>query len=207
MTKISAKCRICRRERTKLFLKGLHCVSGKCPLDRKGPVPPGIHGIKSSVRLSQYGRQLREKQKIKRFYGLREAQFKNLFDEAKKQTVSPVGEVLLSFLERRLDNVLYRLGITPSRDFAKRLIAHGHIRVNGKKITSSSYRVQLNDEIILDQKSAKNIAIIEWMKQAESQVPTWLEKKGLAGKVKAMPEVTGLSEELNVSLVIEFYSR
>lgn len=207
MTKIMGKCRLCRRERTKLFLKGLRCVSGKCPLDRKGAVPPGMHGIKSGVRLSQYGIQLREKQKVKRFYGIIETQSKKYFLIAKQKGKQGIGVAFLSLLEKRLDNVVYRLGLAPSRIAAKRLISHGHVLVNGKRTRVPSRLVKTGDVVILDTKAQGITAIQEWIEKAEIKVPDWLERKGFGGKVKKDLDEKDLPQDLNISLVTEFYSR
>src|SRR4030042_4459651 len=135
-----AKCRLCRREGIKLFLKGERCYSPKCPIERKGAVPPGQHGPRLRKRLSEYGQQLREKQKAKRMYGMLEKQFRKLFERARKFRGN-TGDQLISFCERRLDNAIYRGGLAPTRAAARQLVGHGHVRINEKKVTIPSYEV------------------------------------------------------------------
>ena len=206
MARMIKKCRLCRRERTKLFLKGARCFSPKCPIERRGAVPPGVHGVKSGVRLSTYGKQLREKQKVKKLYGVSERQMKNYFQKAIKEK-GATGELLLRFLETRLDNVVYRLGLAPSRATARQLIVHGHILVNGKKLTIPSYQIKIGDQISLSEKAAKMDKIQVWLAKKDWETPSWLVRKGLLGKIKEFPKREEMPQELNEHLIVEFYSR
>jgi len=206
MARIMKKCRLCRRERTKLFLKGARCFSPKCPIEKRGAVPPGVHGVKSGVRLSTYGKQLREKQKVKRLYGVSERQMKNYFKKAIKEK-GATGELLLRLLETRLDNVVYRLGLAPSRATARQLVVHGHVLVNGKKLTVPSYQVEVGDQIGLTEKAAKMDKIQSWLAKKDLEIPSWLERKGLIGKVKDFPKREEMPQELDEHLIVEFYSR
>jgi len=206
MAILSKKCRICRRERKKLFLKGKRCFSPKCPLERKGPVPPGVHGLKSGIRLSSFGLQLREKQKVKRFYGVGERQFKNYFKAAVKMG-GETGNNLLRVLESRLDNVVYRLGLAPSRRSARQLIVHGLIKVNDQRITFPSYQVKVNDRVELAPRAQKIKYINECLLRKDFELPGWLKRKGTVGKVVALPAEKDLPSDIDASLVVEFYSR
>lgn len=205
MVAISKKCRLCRRERTKLFLKGLRCFSPKCPIEKKGGVPPGVHGLRSGFRPSSFAKQLREKQKIKRIYGVSESQFKNYFLLAKRKR-GDTGMLLLQSLEMRLDNVLCRLGLTPSHATARQLVVHGHVLVNGKKLTIPSYLVKMGDEITLSEKAQKMEKIQTWVARKE-KIPSWFKKKGFIGKVSALPKREDMDSEMNESLVVEYYSK
>lgn len=205
MAKITKKCRLCRREKAKLFLKGGRCFSPKCPIEKKGAVPPGIHGLRSGIRPSAYGKQLREKQKVKRIYGLSETQLKNYFLAAGKEKGN-VGELLLRLLEMRFDNVFYRLGLAPSRATARQLIGHGQVLINGKKLTIPSYQVKKGDEITLSEKARKMEKIQSWIARKED-VPGWLKKRGFVGKVVSLPEMENIVSEIDESLVVEYYSR
>src|SRR5512140_1334476 len=153
----AASCRLCRRERRKLFLKGTKCFTEKCPVERRA-FPPGQHGQSRRTKISEYGVQLREKQKIRRMYGLMEGQFHNYFAKALKQT-GRTGENLVRMLERRLDNVVYRLGFAPSRKTARQLITHGHFLVNGNPVDIPSYLLRAGDVVAVREKS-KNIEIM-----------------------------------------------
>ena len=206
MAKLVKKCRLCRREGVKLFLKGERCFSAKCPLEKRGAVPPGMHGVKSGMRLSQYGQQLREKQKAKRMYGLSERQFRRYFDQAFKAR-GRTGEALLQLIERRLDNVVYRLGLAPSRATARQLIVHGFVRVNDKKVTIPSYQVVPGEEIRLTEKALKMEKVKKWAEKKEGELPSWLKRKGFIGKVTSLPAADDLPQEINTQLIVEFYSR
>jgi len=199
------KCRQCRREGEKLFLKGTRCHSPKCPIEKKGAVPPGDHGLYSGRRLSEYGQQLREKQKLKRTFGVNEKQLKNYLQQAEQEDGN-TSELLIRYLETRLDNVLYRLGLVPSRATAKQLINHGHVLVNGQKLTASSYQVQLDDEIQLGGKAQEMTKIKEWLER-EGKTAQWLQRKGFIGKVKRQPEREEMVTNIDESLIIEYYSR
>jgi len=205
MARISQKCRLCRREKTKLFLKGARCFSPKCPLEKKGPVPPGVHGIRSGFRPSAYARQLREKQKARRMYLLSETSFKNYFKKAEKAKGN-TGLLFLQFLEMRLDSVVYRLGLAPSRATARQLVSHGHVLVNGKKLTIPSYSVKIGDEISLSKKALAMEKIQSWIARKE-KVPSYLKKKGYIGKLVDLPKREDLPSEIDESLIIEYYSR
>ncbi len=205
MVKLDRKCRLCRRERQKLFLKGARCFSPNCPIDKKGGVPPGDHGLRSGVRPSEYAKQLREKQKIKRIFGISEHQFKKYFEKAEEEKGN-TAELLLVFLERRLDNVVNRLGFAPSRASARQLIGHGHVLVNGEKVTFPSYQVEIGDEISLKEKSRKITYLQEW-KENNKEVPAWLMRKGWLGKVERLPKRDEMISGVEESLVVEFYSR
>jgi len=206
MAKLSKKCRLCRREGQKLFLKGDRCHSAKCPLEKKGAVPPGQHGIKSFRRLSSYGQQLREKQKTKRIYGVLEKQFRRLYKKAEKKK-GDTGFILLQLLELRLDNVLYRLGTVPSRTFARQIITHGHVTVNGKKMTIPSYLVRKDDLVTFNQQISKMTSVQSWIKEKRVKTPSWIQKKAIVGKVIGLPERKEIDENIDESLIVEYYSK
>jgi small subunit ribosomal protein S4 len=205
MAKKLEKCKLCRRERTKLFLKGARCFSPKCPIEKKGGVPPGEHGMRSGVRPSAYAKQLREKQKIKRTFGVTEKQFRNYLIQAERKKEN-TSEEFLCFLEMRLDNVVHRLGLAPSRATSRQLISHGHVQVNGQKLTIPSYQVKVGDEISLSNTARKMDKVKSWVERKE-EVPAWLEKKGFIGKIKKKPSREQMIADVDESLVIEFYSR
>lgn len=202
-------CKLCRRETEKLFLKGDRCYTNKCPIE-KGASLPGQNAKKIRMRkLSTYGIRLREKQKLIRYYGLLEKQFKNLFKKAERQK-GITGENLLILLERRLDNIVYRFGITKSRAHARQLILHSHILVNGKKVNIPSYQVNINDVIEIREKS-KNINDIKEIKdgKVEINIPNWLEfdSEKLKGRIKKFPSKEELNLPVKEKLVVEYYSR
>ncbi len=203
-----AKCRLCRREGRKLFLKGERCFTAKCPLERKGAIPPGQHGYKAArAKLNVYGQQLREKQKVKRIYGLRERQFRNLFLEAVKNP-GATGIKLLQLLESRLDNVIYRLGFAPSRNAARQLVKHGHVQVNKKKVTIPSYQLRQGDVISLRKRIRENEEIKKSLEASEKRgLPVWVERKGVEGKFVRLPEREELDADIKEQLIVEFYSR
>ena len=180
-----ANCRLCRREGQKLFLKGDRCYSSKCAIDRRG-YAPGQHGQGRS-KISDYGLQLREKQKAKRFYGLQETQFRNLFDKAARKT-GITGENLLILLETRLDNVVFRLGFASSRKEARQLVNHGHFKVNGRKVNIPSYEVKAGDVITVKEKSTNSPKFKE-VKEMTITVPSWLtvDVEKLEGKILSVP--------------------
>lgn len=208
MRNIDPKCRFCQREGAKLFLKGDRCFSPKCPIEKKGAVPPGVHGQKRrGGRLSEYGVRLREKQKLKRLYGMTEKQFKRYVAQAKKSRTE-TGQALFQFLEGRLDNVVYRLGFTSGRAAARQLVAHGHILVDDQKVDIPSYQVKPEQVISLRLKSLKAHPVATILKKEKIEIPAWLERKGPAGKMKRLPtrdEVGG--EDINERLIVEYYSR
>jgi len=206
MTNMYKKCRLCRREKQKLFLKGDRCFSPKCPIEKVGPVAPGMHGLKSGFRLSEYGSQLREKQKTKRYYGIMEKQLKNYLDKAGVIS-GDQGENLLRLLEFRLDNVVCRLGLASSRRMARQLITHGKILVNGGKVKIPSYNLQPKDKVALSESGAKIKSVEVWLIKKDLEVPGWLKRKGTSGTVEKEPTREEMPQDIKESLIIEFYSR
>jgi len=200
-------CRLCRRENLKLFLKGERCYTEKCAIDRRN-YPPGQHG-QNRRKFSDYGAQLREKQKVKRLYGILENQFRNIFKEADRQK-GITGEILLSLLERRLDNTIYRLGFANSRNEARQLVMHSHFLVNQRKVNIPSYLVKPGDVIQLREKSKKVVRILEALEGvARRGVPQWLEldKEQLKGSVKASPTREDITIPIQEKLIVELYSK
>ncbi len=203
-----AKCRQCRREGEKLFLKGEKCFTDKCAIERRS-YAPGQHGQKSGARLSDYGKQLREKQKTRRTYGVLEGQFRRLYAEATRSK-GVTGERLLQLLETRLDNVAYRMGFGASRSEARQVVRHNGVTVNGKRVNIPSYQVRPGDVIEVSQKAKAQLRVKAAAEAAESRgVPEWLEvdAKGLKGTFKALPARTDLPSTINESLIIELYSK
>lgn len=172
---------------------------------RRLTIRPGMHGTKSKRKLSDFGTQLKEKQKIKYIYGILEKQLRRLYDEASKNPTS-TGAALLSLLERRLDNVVYRLGWAGTRAQARQLVSHSHVLVNGKKMNIPSYQVKVNDVITLSNRGSKVPFAVEGVKEATSMV-SWLEQKGGAAKVARFPERSDVTENIEEQLVVEYYSR
>jgi len=210
---LDVKCKLCRREGRKLFLKGERCYSPKCPIERKGAVPPGAHGQKRIRKLSEYGLQLREKQKVKRTYGLSEKQMKRYFLQSKRESSRDkatgkggAGEQLLRLLELRLDNVVFRSGLTPSRSVARQIIKHEHLLVDGKKVNIPSYQVKTNQVITLTPKGLE-MPVLKTILEEKVVPPKWLEKKGAAVKVVRMAERNEIDPDINEQLIVEFYSR
>ncbi len=197
-------CKLCRREGNKLFLKGDKCYTEKCPFKRRS-YAPGQHG-QLPPKISEYGIRLREKQKAKRTYGLSERQFKAYFEKSLKWK-GVTGEKLLELLERRLDNVIYRLGISSSRAQARQLVRHGHIKINGKKVDIPSFQVKMGD--LINVKEATSARIKAAMEKAEKKGPKWLSlnEGELQGKVEAIPLREDISEPITESMIVEFYSR
>jgi len=208
MKYVDPKCRLCRREGVKLFLKGERCFSPQCPLEKKGAVPPGVHGQKNlgRGRLSEYGRRLREKQKLKRLYGVTEKQFKKYVNEARRARTE-TGKGLLAILETRLDNVVYRLGFAPAKSAAKQLVAHGHIWVDEKKVDISSYRIKPGQVVTLRPRSLKIKPVIASLGKKDFSLPAWLERKGPVGKVKRLPRREEIGGDIDERLVVEYFSR
>ena len=200
-----SKCRLCRREGTKLFLKGARCFTTKCPIERRGAQPPGQHGKKRHRRLSDYGIHLREKQKVKRTYGVLERQFRNYFKEALKSSGN-TGERLLQLLESRLDNTVFRLGLVSSRSLARQLVNHGHVKVDNKKVSIPSYLTKPGQTITLSNKGSKLKFVQEALEQKVSPAK-WLSRKTLVGKVDRLPQREELDDSIRENLIIEFYSR
>ena len=204
---VSSQCRLCRAENLKLFLKGDRCYSDKCAIDRR-PYPPGQHG-KSRREFSEYGNQLREKQKVKRIYGVLERQFRTYFEKAERKK-GITGENLLVFLERRLDSVIYRLGFANSRNEARQLVRHSHFLVNGKKVNIPSYLIKPGDVIQVVDKSRNLSKISEALESvARRGVPQWLEldKANLRGSVKGLPSREDLTMPIQEQLIVELYSK
>ena len=181
---LNAKCRLCRAAGSKLYLKGIRCTSSKCPIERKGAVKPGMHGIKGSSKPTDYGIRLRAKQKAKRLYGVQETQFRNYFLSAKK-IKGQVGDNLMILLEKRLDNIIYKAGLVLSRSLAKQLISHKHVLVNGKKLNVSSYETKIGDIVSFDKKTINNYKETLPVMENDFKVPMWLDlnKKDLTVKL------------------------
>ncbi len=201
-------CRLCRRDGLKLFLKGDRCYTEKCAFDRRG-YAPGDHGQARKKQSSDYGVQLREKQKLKRMYGLLEKQFRGSFARADQQK-GVTGTNLLLILERRLDNVVFRLGFASSRSEARQLVTHRHFQVCGRPVNIPSYLLRAGDQIEVREKSRKTAKILESMEMvARRGLPSWLEldKTNMKGVVKALPERAELVMPVNEQLVVELYSK
>lgn len=202
-------CRLCRREGEKLFLKGLRCFTDKCAIERRN-YPPGQHGLARSRRrrLSDYGVRLREKQKVKRIYGLAEGQFRNLFDSALR-TPGVTGENLVIALESRLDNVAYRLGFAPSRKAARQLVRHRHVLVNGRPVDVPSYAVRPGEEIRLKEKSREMPMVKEAMERQGDLRPSWLalDEKTMSGRMLQRPTRADVPLAVQEQLIVELYSK
>ncbi len=204
---IDSACRLCRRETMKLFLKGDRCYTDKCAIDRRG-YPPGQHGQNRS-KTSNYGIQLREKQKIRRLYGIHERQFRRYFKEAER-VKGVTGTNLLVLLERRLDNVVYRLGFSSSRNEARQLVIHGHVCVNGKRVNFPAYTVSVRDAVTLKESSRQVVRVTASLDAVERRgVPIWLELKreSFAGIIKSLPTREELTMPMQEQLVVELYSK
>ena len=202
------KCRHCRREGEKLFLKGEKCFTDKCPVERRA-YAPGQHGQKSGARLSDYGKQLREKQKVRHIYGLLERQFRGTYAEASRSK-GVTGERLLQLLEARLDSVVYRMGFGASRAEARQLVRHNGITVNGKRVNIPSYQVRPGEVIEVAGKVKEQLRVKAAAEAAAARnIPEWLEvdSKGLKGTFKALPARADLPSTINESLIIELYSK
>ncbi len=201
-------CRLCRRERQKLFLKGTKCFTEKCPVERRG-FPPGQHGQSRRTKISEYGVQLREKQKIRRSYGLMETQFRNTFAKALKQT-GRTGDTLVKLLERRLDNVIYRLGFAPSRKAARQMVVHGHFLVNNRPVDIPSYLLRAGDTVTVREKSKQLEVIHASMKRMkDNAMLPWLslDKAAMAGTFLNVPERADIPLNADEQLVVELYSK
>ena len=198
-------CRLCRREGQKLFLKGERCYSGKCALEKRS-YAPGQHG-QGRKKSSDYGLQLREKQKAKRFYGLQETQFRNLFEKAAAKK-GITGENLLIMLETRLDNVVFRMGLASSRKEARQLVTHGHFTVNGKKADIPSMQLKAGDVVAVKEKSTSSPKFKE-IKEMTISTPAWvtIDTQKLEGKVLAMPTREQIDVPVNEMLIVELYSK
>ena len=201
-------CRLCRREGMKLFLKGERCYKEKCANERRN-APPGQHGMGRRRKVRAYGVQLREKQKLRRIYGLLEGQFRRTFDEANRRR-GVTGDTLLQLLELRLDNVVYSLGFATSRTQARQLVRHGHIDVNGRRVDIPSFRVAPEMEITVREKSRKNLHISEAVEFAQGRgIPPWLEldAEAFKGKVLENPSREDIRFPIQEQLIVELYSR
>jgi len=204
---IGPVCRLCRREGIKLFLKGERCYTDKCAIERRS-YPPGQHGQGRS-KSTEYSLQLREKQKLKRIYGVLERQFRRVFALAERRR-GITGENLLLLLESRLDNMTYRMGFAPSRSEARQLVRHGHFLINQRRVTIPSYFVKPGDEILVRESSRKIVRIQESLELAQRRgVPEWLEvnKDTFAGRVRALPTRAELTLPINEQLIVELYSK
>ena len=202
-----AVCRLCRRERTKLFLKGTRCESPKCPIE-KGRPPPGEHG-RGRVRESEYLLQLREKQKAKRFYGILEGQFRSYYEEAARSK-GVTGEELMRICELRLDNVVYRAGFAMNRAMARQLVSHGHFEVNGRKVNIPSYRVRPGDTVAVRGRSKSIGRIVENASYAGGrEIPDWLSSnlRDLETRVIAAPDRNQIDVPVQEQLIVEYYSK
>jgi small subunit ribosomal protein S4 len=205
---LDAKCRLCRREGEKLFLKGEKCFTDKCAVERRA-YAPGQHGQKSGMRLSDYGKQLREKQKLRRIYGLLERQFRSTYKQAARSK-GVTGERLLQLLESRLDSVAYRMGFGISRTEARQVVRHNGVLVNGKRVNIPSYQMKPGDTVEIAGKMKEQLRIKAAAAATESRgIPEWLQvdTKGLKGTYKAMPTRAELPSTINESLIIELYSK
>jgi len=200
-------CRLCRRENLKLFLKGERCYTDKCAIERRN-YPPGQHG-QGRPKFSEYSIQLREKQKVKRIYGLLEKQFRRTFAEAAR-TKGITGETLLVLLERRLDSVAYRLGFASSRAEARSLVRHGHIHVNGKKVNIPSYTIRAGDVVSVKEPSRQMGRVLSAMDGAQRRgVPEWAEvdRETYSGRIKVLPSRNDVTMPINEKLIVELYSK
>jgi small subunit ribosomal protein S4 len=201
-------CRLCRREGTKLFLKGTKCASERCPLEKRN-FAPGMHGKDRKAKIVGYGLQLHEKQKAKRMYFTLEGQFREYYEKASRAQ-GVTGELLIQQLERRLDNVAFRLGFAISRRQARQVVRHGHVMVNGKKVNIPSYQVRVGDEIAI-RDAAKKLIIIEQGTQAAAQnpVPAWLEVnfENMNGRILSLPKRSDVNLPINEQLIVELYSK
>ena len=201
-------CRLCRREGTKLFLKGTKCLSDRCPLEKRN-FAPGQHGQSRKAKIVGYGLQLREKQKAKRIYFTLETQFRAYYEKANKAS-GVTGDLLIQQLERRLDNVAFRLGFAISRRQARQVVRHGHVEVNGRKVNIPSYQVSVGDTVAI-REAAKKLVIVEAASQyaAQNHSPSWLQIDfpNLTGKIITLPKREEISLPVNEQLIVELYSK
>jgi small subunit ribosomal protein S4 len=201
-------CRLCRREGEKLFLKGDRCFTSKCSVERREGAAPGMHG-KARQSFSDFKVRLREKQKVKRIFGLLEGKFRKYYDKA-ASTKGVTGSQMLLNLETRLDNIVYRLGFAASRSQARQLVVHGVVRVNGVKVNKPSYSVAVNDVVEISEKHKKNTHVVASMEAASQRViPEWLslERADVRGSVKALPTREQMVQGVNEQLIVELYSK
>jgi len=203
-----AVCRLCRREGTKLFLKGTKCLSDRCPIEKRN-FPPGMHGKDRKAKIVGYGQQLHEKQKAKRMYFTLEGQFREYYEKANRAT-GVTGELLIQQLERRLDNVPFLLGFAISRRQARQVVRHGHLSVNGRKVNIPSFQVNVGDEIAI-REVAKKLIIVEQgaLYAAQNPVPAWLEAnfETFSGRVLSLPKRKDVNLPINEQLIVELYSK
>jgi len=205
---IGPVCRLCRREAMKLFLKGERCYTEKCAIEKRN-FPPGQHGKTRKAKLAGYGLQLREKQKVKRIYGVLEDQFRRYF-EAAERTRGITGETLLQLLERRLDNVAYRLGLATSRPQARQLVRHGHLTVNGRKVDIPSFSVKPGDVVALRGTSQKSPAVLHALEEVKGRgVPEWLvfDPTALSARISSIPTREQINLPVQEQLIVELYSK
>ena len=203
-----SKCKLCRREGDKLFLKGDRCNTAKCAMVRRN-YPPGQHGQTARKNMSDYNTHLREKQKAKRIYGLLEKQFENYFIKANKAE-AVTGDTLMQLLERRLDNTIFRLGFAKSRSLARQIVCHGHIQVNGRLVDVPSFQVKEGDTITIKESAAKKNYFTALAKvRVTEAVPGWLktDAKSLSGEVVALPKMHDIDNRINTQLIVEYYSK
>jgi small subunit ribosomal protein S4 len=205
---LDSKCRLCRAAGTKLYLKGARCLSSKCPVEKKGAIPPGMHGIKRTKKPTDYGIQLRAKQKAKRIYGVQETQFKNYYLKA-KNLKGLVGNNLMTLLEKRLDNIIYQSGLSLSRSHAKQLVSHRHVLVNGKPLNIASHHISNGDVVSLDPIAISKYGDTIRMSDKDFQPPQWLDlnKTKYAVSAIADPSTEDFNQGIDVNLIIEYYSR
>ncbi|TSC96316.1 MAG: ribosomal protein S4P [Parcubacteria group bacterium Athens1014_10] len=204
---IDPKCRLCRRIGEKLFLKGDRCYSSKCALVKR-KYPPGMHGSKRKRKVSEYGVQLKEKQKAKYIYGILEKQFRNYFKKAAKKK-GDTGVYLFQFLESRLDNAIYRVNLFPSKELIRQMITHGHIKVNNRKVNIPSYQVKQGEIIKIKENSSYLKKARELSKEKKGEIPGWLffDQSKLEIKVLNLPTAEDFPKNIDIKLIIEFYSR
>ena len=204
-----AVCRLCRREGMKLFFKGERCHTDKCAIEKRNFIP-GQHGKDRKSKIVGYGLQLREKQKVRRYYGLLETQFRNLFEKAQKMS-GVTGDNLLGMLERRLDNVIYRMGFGTSHPQARQVVRHGHVTVNGRKVNIPSFMVKTGDVVEIAEKSRNNVSILAARDATAHQpVPNWIEvdRENLRGRIIGSPKREDLVQiQVNERLIVELYSK
>ncbi len=202
-----AKCRLCRREGGKLFLKGDKCYTGKCPFEKR-PTPPGKQPGNVRKKVSEYGQQLREKQKVKRIYGVQEGQFRSYYEQADRMK-GITGENMLSLLERRLDNVIFRMGIGASRAQARQLVNHGHFLVNGKKVNVPSYIVKVGDVVTVKESKTSNKYFEDIKSMKAANMPKWVEfdPAKLEGKILSLPARDDIDSQIAEHMIVELYSK
>ena len=201
-------CRKCRREGMKLFLKGARCYMAKCPIDQGHP-PPGMHGLRRSRKASEYGQQLREKQRLRRQYGMQEGQFHRVFEEALRRE-GITGEIMLQLIETRLDNIVYRLGFASSRRAARQFVLHGHVAVNGRKATVPSMQVKVGHVVeVRDRPKSRDYATKSLDAATSQQTPTWLsiDPKAFRGEMLSIPTREQIAPVVNEQAIVELYSR